>query len=54
MDLVQEGPSKLMILLHFEEKYGQRWSRGSSVGIVSDYGLEDRDLIPDRGRGFSL
>jgi hypothetical protein len=25
-------------------------SRGSSVGIVSDYGLDDS--IPDRGRGF--
>jgi hypothetical protein len=28
-------------------------SRGSSVSIVSDYGLDDRALIPDRGRGFS-
>jgi hypothetical protein len=27
-------------------------SRGSSVIIVSDYGLDDRDSIPDRGRGF--
>jgi hypothetical protein len=27
-------------------------SRGSSVSIVSDYGLDDRDSIPDRGRGF--
>jgi hypothetical protein len=26
----------------------------SSVSIVSDYGLDDRDLIPDRGRGFFL
>jgi Ca2+-binding EF-hand superfamily protein len=31
------------------------WSRGSSgsIGsIVSDYGLDDRGSIPDRGRGF--
>jgi hypothetical protein len=27
-------------------------SRGSSVGTVSDYGLDDRGSIPDRGRGF--
>jgi hypothetical protein len=27
-------------------------SRGSSVSIVSDYGLDDRDSIPDSGRGF--
>jgi hypothetical protein len=25
---------------------------GSSVSIVSDYGLGDRGSIPDRGRGF--
>jgi hypothetical protein len=29
-------------------------SRGSSVSIVSDYGLDDRGSIPDRGRGFFL
>jgi hypothetical protein len=28
-------------------------SRGSSVSTVSDYGLDGRDSIPDRGRGFS-
>jgi hypothetical protein len=28
------------------------WSRGSSVISVSDYGLDDRGSIPDRGRGF--
>jgi hypothetical protein len=28
------------------------WSRGSSVSIVSDYGLDDQGSIPDRGRGF--
>jgi hypothetical protein len=27
-------------------------SRGSSVSIVSDYGLDDGGSIPDRGRGF--
>jgi hypothetical protein len=26
--------------------------RGSSVSIVSDYGLDDRGSIPGRGRGF--
>jgi hypothetical protein len=30
-----------------------RWSRGSSVGIVSDYGLDDRGSIPDRAEYFS-
>jgi hypothetical protein len=30
------------------------WSRGSSVSIVSDYGLDDRDSIPGRGKGFFL
>jgi hypothetical protein len=29
-----------------------RRSRGSSVSIVTDYGLDDRGSIPDRGRGF--
>jgi hypothetical protein len=28
------------------------WTRGSSGSIVSDYGLDDRGLVPDRGRGF--
>jgi hypothetical protein len=27
---------------------------GSSVGIVSDYGLDGRGSIPDKGRGFFL
>jgi hypothetical protein len=38
---------------HFELHHDKRRSRGSSVSIVSDYGLDDRSLIPDRGRGFS-
>jgi hypothetical protein len=29
------------------------WSRGSSVSFVSDYGLDDRGSISDRGRIFS-
>jgi hypothetical protein len=28
------------------------WSWGSSVGIVSDYRLDDRDSISGRGKGF--
>jgi hypothetical protein len=28
------------------------WSCGSSGSIVSDYELDDRGSIPDRGRGF--
>jgi hypothetical protein len=32
--------------------YKQKYSWGSSAGIVSDYGLNDRGSIPDRGRGF--
>jgi hypothetical protein len=47
-------------VLHFTSffKYNFRFSqltlrsRGSSVSIVTDYGLDDRDSIPDRGRGF--
>jgi hypothetical protein len=27
-------------------------SRGSSVSIVTDYGLDDRVSIPNRGLGF--
>jgi hypothetical protein len=27
-------------------------NRGSSVGTVSDYGVDDRGSIPGRGRGF--
>jgi hypothetical protein len=32
----------------------ESWSRGSSGSIVSDYGLDDRCSIPDRGRGFFI
>jgi hypothetical protein len=37
--------------LHFTT--GSSWSRGSSGSIVSDYGLDGRGWIPDRG-GFFL
>jgi hypothetical protein len=33
----------------FHHHHNIRWSRGSSVSIVSDYGLGDRASIPDRG-----
>jgi hypothetical protein len=38
-----------LILLQDEH---DKVSRGSSVSIVTDYGLNDRGSIPDRGRGF--
>jgi hypothetical protein len=31
---------------------GNMGSQVSSICIVSDYELDDRGLIPDRGRGF--
>jgi hypothetical protein len=34
----------------FQGTIRQGMSRGSSGSIVSDYGLDDRGLIPDRGR----
>jgi hypothetical protein len=34
--------------------YVLKWSRGSSVSIVSDYGLDDRGSISDRDTGFFL
>jgi hypothetical protein len=33
---------------------GLMWSCSSSGSIVSDYGLDDRGSIPNRGRGFFL
>jgi hypothetical protein len=30
--------------------YNLYWSRGSSVSVVSGYGLDDRGSIPGRGR----
>jgi hypothetical protein len=40
--------------LHIFTLHHLRVSRGSSVSIVSDYGLDYRGSIPDRGRGFFL
>jgi hypothetical protein len=37
-----------IIMLHT----GKKRSRGSSVSMVIDYGLDDRGSILDRGRGF--
>jgi hypothetical protein len=37
---------------HYQES--PYMSRGSSVSIVSDYGLDDRGSISDRGKGFFL
>jgi hypothetical protein len=45
--LVFENP-----LLKHIACFNIRGSRGSSVSIVSDYGLDDQGSIPDRGRGF--
>jgi hypothetical protein len=38
--------SEFMSILYYS------MSRGSSVSIVTDYGLDDRGSIPDRDRGF--
>jgi hypothetical protein len=46
-------PARDCMLIRIYEKLKHAiMSRGSSVGIVSDYGLDDRGSIPDRGRGF--
>jgi hypothetical protein len=44
--LVCKDESQIFFLLQVQG------SQGSSVSIVSDYGLDDRGSIPDRGRGF--
>jgi hypothetical protein len=41
------------MILRIQSVTQKKGSRGSSVSIVSDYGLDDRGSIPDRGRGFS-
>jgi hypothetical protein len=41
-----------MISQHSNNCTIRRHSQGSSVSIVSDYGLDDRGSILDRGRGF--
>jgi hypothetical protein len=40
------------LVIDYFGRYFFKWSRGSSVSVVSDYGLDDRGSIPDRGRGF--
>jgi hypothetical protein len=47
-----QGPSRTVEPRR--KKNPETKSRGSSVSIVSDYGLDDRSSIPDRGRGFFL
>jgi hypothetical protein len=47
-DIVLNRPTLIVILLCL---YLNK-SRSSSVSIVSDYGLDDRGSIPNRGRGF--
>jgi hypothetical protein len=42
------------LLYIMAQTYTYMRSRGSSVSIVSDYGLDDRGSIPDRRRGFFL
>jgi hypothetical protein len=42
--------ANLLILVVIILMVTQTWSRGSSGSIVSDYGLDDRGSIPDRGR----
>jgi hypothetical protein len=45
----------LMPLNVFTELHIHRLEEpGSSVSTVSDYGLNGRGSLPDRGRGFSL
>jgi hypothetical protein len=44
----------LAVQIDFKKEYISRVSRGSSVSIMSDYGLDDRGWIPDRGRGFFI
>jgi hypothetical protein len=42
------------ISLCLEDVLPRKRTRGSSVSIVSDYGLDGLGSTPDRGRGFSL
>jgi hypothetical protein len=50
-----EFPARFMFLLIFLAIIGDSKSQGSSVSIVSDYGLDDWGSIPERGmRIFSL
>jgi hypothetical protein len=54
---IQSAPSNLplhLLLVLFCFDTIITGSRGSSVSVVHDYGLDDRGSIPDRGRGFFL
>jgi hypothetical protein len=46
------GCPSLQVILKIYTNRIREGSRGSSVSIVTDYGLDDRGSIPDRGRGF--
>jgi hypothetical protein len=48
MKLVQDYILEILVAMQLEK------SRGSSVSTVSDYGLDGRGSVPDRGRGFFL
>jgi hypothetical protein len=54
--LINQCVAASSILIYFRKFISRYWmwgrSRGSSVSIVTDYGLDDRGSIPDRGRGF--
>jgi hypothetical protein len=41
-------------ILQIESTFNFFSEPGSSASIVSDYGLGDQGLIPDKGRGFYL
>jgi hypothetical protein len=44
--------SNLIICSYYIKISIIQWSHGSSVSIVSNYGLDDWSLIPGRGKGF--
>jgi hypothetical protein len=47
-----QNPLTVQSTSYFSNLYIDSKSRGSSGSIESDYGLDDRGSIPDRGRGF--
>jgi hypothetical protein len=44
----------IVVGLRFKMVHHVVWSRGSSGSIMSDYVLDDRGSMPDRGKGFFL
>jgi hypothetical protein len=55
--MYQVGFASVLCMLHFNASTPLIWSRGSSVSIVSDYGLDDRAIevrSPADARGFFL